>query len=248
MSIHKTEAIILKTQNFRQTSLIVNFYTRDFCRLSGLFKGIRTTPGKFNSSVDCLSINEIIFYKSLKSTLHLVSQCDLKNDFRLIKANLEKLKRAFSLVELINSLTALEDKNSAIFDLARASLQELENNADFDKILIIFKIKLLDLCGFKPHIDSCVFCNNKIITEARFSFKLGGLLCERCLSKDLKSRQVFRGTVATILYIEKNDFENVLRLGMNYAIKKELNQVLDAFLEFHTGKAKTDAKVFTARQ
>jgi len=106
--------------------------------------------------------------------------------------------------------------------------------------LIIFKIKLLDFIGFKPHLDSCVSCNNKIISQAKFSLKLGGLLCERCLSKDFKSRSVFRGTVASILYIEKNCFADVFRLGMNKAIKKELNHVLDLFLEFHLDKKMPD--------
>ncbi len=233
MAIYKTEAIVLNTQNFRQTSLIANFYTRDFGKLSGLLKGIREDSTKFNSNLDIFSLNEIIFYKKIKSTLHLVSQCDLKRDFRLIKTDLEKIKKAFYLLELINTLTVQEDKNERIFDLAISCLEQLENSFQLDKILIIFKIKLLDFCGFKPHLDSCVSCNNKIIAQARFSLKFGGLLCERCLSKDIKSRAVFRGSVASILYIEKNDFDNVLRLGMNQEIKKELNQVLDAFLEFH---------------
>jgi DNA repair protein RecO (recombination protein O) len=236
MAIYKTEAIVLSTQNFRQTSLIANFYTRDFGKLSGLLKGAKEDPTKFNSNLDRLSINEIIFYKKTKSTLHLVSSCDLKRDFRKIKNDLQRIKRAFSLVELIDILTAPEDRNEMIFDLAFACLEQLENNYDLDKILIIFKIKVLDFCGFKPHLDSCVCCNNKIIFQAKFSLKLGGLLCERCLSKDVRSRAVFRGTVASILYIEKNDFDSVLRLGMNQAIKKELNQVLDAFLEFHLDK------------
>jgi len=236
MAIHKTEAIVLNTQNFRQTSLIVNFYTRDFGKLSGLLKGAKEDPTKFNSNLDRLSINEIIFYKNTKSTLHLVSSCDLKRDFRKIKNDLQRIKRAFFLVELIDILTAQEDKNEMIFDLAFACLEQLESSYDLDKILIIFKIKVLDFCGFKPHLDSCVSCNSKIISQAKFSLKLGGLLCERCLSKDIQSRAVFRGTVASILYIEKNDFDSVLRLGMNQAIKKELNQVLDAFLEFHLDK------------
>jgi DNA repair protein RecO (recombination protein O) len=233
MPILKTDAIVLSTQNFRQTSLMVNFYTRDFGKFTGLLKGIRQEPSKFNSSVDVPSLNEIIFYKKVKSSLHLVSQCDLKRDFRLIRNDLERIKKAFSLVKLINILTAQEDKNENIFNLAVACLEQLESNFDLGKILIIFKIKVLDFCGFKPHLDSCVSCNNKIIAQARFSLKFGGLLCDRCLSRDIKSRVVFRGTVASILYIEKNSFENVLRLGMNQAIKRELNQVLDAFLEFH---------------
>ena len=237
MGINRTEAIVLGTQNFRQTSLIANFYTREFGKLSGLLKGVRQEPGKFNSNLDTLSLNEIIFYKNTKSTLHLVSQCDLKRDFRLIKGNLERIKKAVALVDLIDILTVQEDKNEMIFDLALDCLGQLENSFDLDKILIIFKIKVLDYCGFKPHLDSCVCCNNKIIAQAKFSLKLGGLLCERCLSKDIKSRPVFRGTVASILHIEKNDFDSVLRLGMNHAIKKELNQVLDAFLEFHLDKS-----------
>ncbi len=236
MPIHKTEAIVLSTQNFRQTSLIANFYTRDFGKLSGLLKGIREDSTKFNSNLDIFSLNEIIFYKKIKSSLHLISQCDLKRDFRLIKGDLERIRKAFSLVELVNVLTAQEDKNERIFDLALICLEQLENNFNLDKILIIFKIKLLDFCGFKPHLDSCVSCNNKIIAQAKFSLKLGGLLCERCQSKDIKSRVVFRGTVASILYIEKNNFDDVLRLGMNHAIRRELNQVLDDFLEFHLDK------------
>jgi DNA repair protein RecO (recombination protein O) len=239
MSIHKTEAIILNTQNFRQSSLIANFYTRDFGKLSGILKGIREDSTKFNSNMDAFSVNEIIFYKKTKSTLHLVSSCDLKRDFRIIKGNLERIKRAFCLVDLVNTLTVQEDKNENIFDLALACLGQLENEYDLDKIVIIFKIKLLHFCGFKPHLDSCVSCNNKIIAQAKFSLKFGGLLCERCLSKDIKSRNVFRGTVASILYIEKNNFDDVFRLGMNKAIKKELNRILDAFLEFHLDKKLT---------
>jgi DNA repair protein RecO (recombination protein O) len=236
MSIHKTEAIVLNTQNFRQTSLIANFYTRDFGKFSGLLKGMREDTAKFNSNLDVFSLNEIIFYKKINSSLHLISQCDLKKDFRLIKTDLERIRKAFSLVELVNILTVQEDKNERIFDLILACLEQLEKNSHSDKILIIFKIKLLDFCGFKPHLNSCVSCNNKIIAQARFSLKLGGLLCERCQGKDIKSRTVFRGTVASILYIEKNNFDDVLRLGMNQAIRRELNRVLDEFLEFHLDK------------
>jgi DNA repair protein RecO (recombination protein O) len=236
MNIQKTEAIVLNSRNFRQTSLIVNFYTRDFGKLSGLLKGARQDTTKFNSNLDVFSLNEIIFYKKTKSSLHLVSQCDSKRDFRSIKNNLERLRRAFNLVELLDILTVQEDKNERIFDLAVACLQQLESSHNPDRISMAFKIKLLDFCGFKPHLDSCVSCNNKIIAQAKFSLKFGGLLCERCLSKDLKSRIVYRGTVASILYIEKNEFDKVLCLGMNQAIKKELNQILDAFLEFHLDK------------
>lgn len=72
--------------------------------------------------------------------------------------------------------------------------------------------------------------------QSKFSVALGGLLCMSCVHKDLKSRLIFRGTVASILHIEKNEFNNTLNLGMNPQIKKELDFVLNSFLSFHLGK------------
>ncbi|MFH1578264.1 MAG: DNA repair protein RecO [Candidatus Omnitrophota bacterium] len=247
MSIHKTDAILLSRQNFRQTSLIANFYTREFGKLSGILKGARQEPDKFSSNLDVFSLNEIVFYRKANSTLYLVSQCDLKNDFRLIKNDLEKMRKAFSLIDLLNTLTVPEDKNEHIFDLVFACLGQLENASDPNRISVIFKIKALDLCGFKPHLDSCVSCNDKIISQARLSLKFGGLLCDRCLNKDITARNIFRGTVASILFIEKNEFKNALRLGISREIMRELHQVLDAFLDFHLGKTKLEKNIVAAK-
>jgi len=36
MPIHKTEAIVLRRFDFRETSLIADFYTRDFGKIKGI--------------------------------------------------------------------------------------------------------------------------------------------------------------------------------------------------------------------
>jgi hypothetical protein len=61
-------------------------------------------------------------------------------------------------------------------------------------------------------------------------------LCPKCSGKDPAARNIFRGTIATILHIEKNDLKSNLNLGMNPQIKKELELVLNAFLNFHLGR------------
>ena len=233
MSIHKTEAIVLSRRDFRETSLIVNFYTRDFGKLSGILKGIREDPAKFASTLEPFCLNEIIFYKKRNSALHLVSQCDTRNSFNIIRENISRIGLASMMMELIQAVMPVEDKNEEVFDLTLASLGELEINTNPDKIMTIFKIKMLALSGFKPHFDSCVCCNCRILGQAKFSLSLGGLLCGSCHNKDMRARSIFRGTVASILHIEKNDFRNNLNLGMNPQIKKELNLILNAFLNFH---------------
>jgi len=236
MSIDKARALVLIRRDCRETSLIAEFYTSEFGKISGLLKGIRSQPEKFASNLEPFSLNEIVFYRKTHSPLHLISQVDKLDNFTRIRQSIEKTVMAGFMMELIASVMQPEDKNEDIFNLALASLKELETNYNPEKITTIFKIKMLALSGFKPHFDSCVSCNDKITGQSRFSLSLGGLLCPRCMHKDPASRAIFRGTVATTLHIERNDFRASLNLGMNPQIKKELDLILNAFLNFHLGK------------
>lgn len=243
MSLHKTEVIVLNKWDFRETSLITSLYSRDFGKISGLLKGIRKDPAKFASTVEPFSHNDIVFYKKVNSSLHLVSQCDIKNNFTPVRQDIYRVGIASFMMELIDAVMQQEDANTDVFDLALACLKELEINYNPEKIMTIFKIKMLSFSGFKPHFDSCVSCAERVIGHSKFSFVLGGLLCSRCYHKDHKARAIFRGTVASILHIEKNDFRSTLNLGMNPQIKKELNVILNAFLTFHLEKELKSQKV-----
>ncbi len=243
MPIHRTEAIVLSRRDFRETSLIASFYSRDHGKMSGLMKGIRLEPAKFASTLEPFSHNEIIFYKKTNSELHLVSQADVKDNFDGIRSSLARLGAASYMMELLSALMPVEDKNEEVFELILACLKELKTTAFPDKIMTIFKIKMLVLTGFKPHFDSCISCGDRVMGQCRFSLSLGGLLCPQCFRKDLTSRSIFRGTVASILHIEKNEFKNTLNLGMNPQIKKELEIILNAFLNFHLEKELKSQKV-----
>lgn len=243
MSIHRTEAIVLKRRDFHETSLIADFYTRDFGKLSGILKGIKTLTSKFASTLEPFSYNEIIFYRKRNSNLHLVTQCDLKDNFDSIRQDGIKTGISSLMMELLGAIMPFEDKNEEVFNLSLGCLQELKTINNPYKILTIFKIKILALSGFKPHFDSCVSCGYRVLGQAKFSITQGGLLCLKCYQKDVGSRSIFRGTIASILHIEKNDLENNLNLGMNPQIKKELDLILNAFLNFHLEKELKSQKV-----
>jgi DNA repair protein RecO (recombination protein O) len=243
MSIDRAQGIVLNKRDLRETSLIVDFYTKEFGKICGVIKGIRTDPKKFASNLELFSLNEIIFYRKTHSSIHLVSQVDKLDNFTRVRQSIERANTAAFMIEIISSIMQLEDKNEEIFDLALAALKELETNYNPDKIATIFKIKMLSLSGFKPHFDSCVCCLDKIMGQSKFSLSLGGLLCPHCMPKDFGSRSIFRGTIATVLHIEKNSFNSSLSLGMNPVIKKELELILNAFLNFHLGRELKSQKV-----
>jgi len=166
----------------------------------------------------------------------LVSAADSKDNFNGVRTDMIKMGIASAMLELITSIMPYEDINEDIFNLALTCLKEMETNRDAEKIMLLFKIKTLSMSGFKPHFDSCVSCGCKINDISKFSNSLGGLLCPKCFRKDLSSRQIFKGTIASVLFIERNDIKNGMNLGLNPQVKRELYYLLNSFLDFHVGK------------
>lgn len=233
MAIQKTEAIVLKRHKFRETSLIALFYTRDFGKLKGIIKGIRNFKAKFNSSLEPFSNNEIVFYEKKRGDLHIISQCDLKDIFNPIRRDLKRIAYANYSLELLDAITPLQDRNEDIFELMLNFLKSISRQDNVEDKVHIFEIKLLGLSGFKPRLDSCVCCENQIHSGARFSLKLGGLLCERCFPQDRHAKSILKGSIASILHIERLNLDKIGQLKFIPKISKELSEILRDFLEFN---------------
>ncbi len=240
--ICSTPAFVLRSFDLRETSKIATFFTRDFGKVSGVLKGIRKDPRKFGSILSPLSLNHIVFYKKRHTELHLVGQCDVIDDFGLWRPSLRSFGYVAHVADLIDALMPLEDAQRSVFELVFDFLNTL-GDARSD-MRPVFQIKLLSLSGFKPHFDSCLHCDTKIGKEAYFSRARGGLLCGRCVSGDRQAQSILAGTIATILYIERSDWQKALRLSMPPAIRKQLDALLTSFIHFHVGRAlKTDRVV-----
>ncbi len=233
MAITKTEAIVLKTFDFRETSRIAHFFSVDYGRINGILKGIRKDPRKFASTLEPFSCNEIIFYPSRSSSLHLVSHCDLKHNFSRIRQDLKAFAYASYLTELLAKLLPLEEKNPEVYNLAFSSLEEINVGQDSEKVLRVFLIRLLKLIGFRPRVDECVSCGKDAQGEVYFNYRRGGLLCRTCNKNDIYSSGILGGTIASMLHLEAASWQEALRLGLNQKVKEELNQLLRSFMEFH---------------
>ncbi len=233
--ILKTEAIVLKTYDYRETSRIAVFFTKDFGKVSGVMKGIRKDPRKFASSVDQCSVNTIVYYQYRNSDLHLISQCDMHQFFQVIRADLRRSMAASYILELVHKIMPAEQRNQKIYQLMISFLKSLETAADVTQLVHMFQIKLLLFSGFRPHLDSCVKCKKKMTSDALFSSREGGLLCPDHHGARTLPR-ISKGTVATILHVEQNLWQNCLKLRFTDSVRKELKYLLNHFLIFHLGR------------
>jgi DNA repair protein RecO (recombination protein O) len=234
MAIQKTEGIVLRSQDLRETSLILTFYTKDFGKIKGIVRGVRGSRAQCGGgSFQIFAYDEIVFYERKHSDIYTISQCDLIDYFSSIRGSLDRLAYASYIVELLDSVTALGDANRDAFDLALNSLRLLSGESSARRVARIFEIKLLHILGLMPTLETCANCGGKPSSGSRFSFRHGGLICRDCLDSDREARSILPGTAKFIEYIRSSPFEKVSRVKVASQVGRELESILRRFLDFH---------------
>lgn len=242
MAIISTEAVVLRTVPLRETSVIAFFFTRSHGKVNGVLKGIRKDPRKFRTSLDKLSVNDIIFYQYRNSDIHLISHCDMKEHFPAIRVDIKRMTAADYACELLNKIMPVEQKNEPVYTLLLDYCRSLGEARDPGRLVHMFQIKLLALSGFRPHIDSCVQCASAVTHKAKFSTRQGGLVCPRCERREPGLIPVSPGALASLIYIEKHPWLQCLKLTLAPSVRKELKNILNNFLIYHLEKNIKSAK------
>ena len=234
MPIQKSEAIVIRRQDLRETSLIITFFTKDFGKIKGIVRGVRGPHAQYGGgSLEIFALDEIVFYERKKSDIFTISQCDLVEFFNSIRQSLERLAYANYIIELLDSVTSLADKNVEVFTLLLNSLTLLSGEASAKRVARIFEIKLLGLLGLMPTLEACAFCDGKVDASAKFSIAHGGLICSACVDKDKNALPILAGTVKFIEHIRELPFEKVERIKVASTVGMELESILRKFLDYH---------------
>ena len=183
--ITKTEAVVLKTMKYRDTSKIVTFYTRRFGKMRGIAKGARQLKNKFGSSLDPLSRVALVFYKKEQRELQLISQCDILGASKGIRSDLDKMATGLAVLELVDQLSH-EEENEPLYLLLSETLERIETaGKNVTNLYYAFAVRCSALLGFMPDVSSCSACSrtlNSLEGEGSVLFRLssGGIVCNTC--------------------------------------------------------------------
>lgn len=155
MPLVKTEAVVLKCDNYRETSKIITFYTKSHGKLKGIAKGVRNSKSRWGGALQSMAIVNVMYYYKETRTLHLVSGAEYASPLNQIFSDYEKMQCGFRMIELVNRTTAEMQENTKIYNLLVSSLQMLDTaGKNYINTLFFFKFRLLDLLGFRPDLTN----------------------------------------------------------------------------------------------
>ncbi|MBI3252932.1 MAG: DNA repair protein RecO [Candidatus Omnitrophica bacterium] len=236
MAATKTQAFILKTQDYRDTSILGHFYTREYGKIRGIIKGVRDARSRYGSTLEPFSLNEILFYKRRRGgDLHQVTQVDLVTLFPGVREDLERLATASYFVELLNELVEVEDPSPALFDLLNDSILFLAGGASPKRSARIFEIKLLELLGLLPEIGACVICRAPKPDPVYFNIGIGGIVCAACRSARARESAfpVSKGTLQFLRHVLRSKPADLQNVKVSQEVGEGLEKILRRFVDYH---------------
>ncbi len=235
MSAESTTAIVLRTIEFSETSLIATLLTRDFGRLSVMAKGARRPKGPFEGSLDLLAVCRVVVIRKSSDTLNLLTEAKLQRRFRGAEKSLERLYGGYYIAEMLRLLTDDHDPHPDVYDLALRTLHQIDGTGDVGSSLAYFDLQSLRMLGHTPGTDRCTNCGGDVEMKARTSLSLltGGVICEACRPRQRQTISVRRGVIEEIKRLGSPNTELPTHVPSEFY--GELRAVLNRYIQTIVG-------------
>ena len=239
MSAEKTDAIVIRTVDFSETSSIVTFFTKDFGKLSTLAKGARRKKGPFESALDLLARCRIVFLHKSNDSLDLLTEAKLSNRLRASEVELSRLYACYYIAELLLNLTDELDPHPELFDVTLESLRQIEDPAvDFEPVILRYELITLRETGHLPSLDKCVGCGRDLNEKSRVSFGLlaGGVLCSQCRAGHRRLVSIRTGILDVIKEFSDPNAKLTRSHQAYFNAQKEIRPVINSYIAELLGK------------
>jgi DNA repair protein RecO (recombination protein O) len=241
--IKKTDAIVLRSIDYRDQSKILTLYTKDFGRISAIAKGARSLQSKFASAFEVGSHISIVLYKKSTREIQNISDATLKTSFFTLTSSLEKLNAMHQILELTRLCTEDDEPNFKIFNLLLETLQHLDR---FEKnalnLVFYFQLKLISHLGFTPSFKACVVSGKPIwaTIESRTDkdlllvSDLGGIAIRtEALAEGVSGRPISAEAYRLMERIASSKPSDLDSLSIPEQFIGELAHILDVYFRHH---------------
>jgi len=181
MSLIKTEAIIIKSLNWSDTSKIVSLYTKDLGRIDVIAKGVRRKNHQYATIIESLNHIEIVLYVSEKRDLQNLGNITVINNFNSMRLDLDRMSVGYAILELLDTFFQTGEGDPVFFGFLICQFEALNAESQPLVVLWYFILKLLSYLGFKPHFEKCNSCGNLHSDEYYFQLTSGSVFCKNCI-------------------------------------------------------------------
>lgn len=229
--IIETESVVLSKLAYGDSSIIADLFTEDYGRISVIVKGGRSPKSKFGSLIDPLNHIQVVYYQKETRDIQLLSSAELLSHFSTLKEDLEKLKYAYAVLELIKNLSAEREANKKLFKgvvriLSRINSSNEKPGISFGRFFLFF----LKEIGYEFQLDRCAVCGETNFSSLSLFYNFEkGLICGKCTKEVIDFYNISMELFQYLNCLKTNIQADIF----NSKTIDETNILFEKFLKYH---------------
>ncbi|MCB2297256.1 DNA repair protein RecO [Clostridium tagluense] len=237
MPILKTRAVVIKTQEFKESDKLVWLFTEELGKITAIAKGARKNKSKYVSSTLPCSYGEFILFKG--KNLYTINEVTIIDSFQQLLRDLTTITYASYFNELIDIAMENEEVNSELFKDFVSAFYFIKNDVmDIEVLARAFETKLLKATGYGLNFQQCVRCRKKITISNNIDLQSYGPICKDC--EKVNSIYISNPTYNTLKFLNNFGMDKINRIVVSKASKLELYKILSFIIsQNYTRKPKS---------
>ena len=236
MALRHDQGIVLRSYPFGEADRVVVLLSPNNGKIRTVAKGVRKTKSRFGGRLEPFTHVDLVLYEG--RNLDTITQAAVVDPFPALRANLESVVAAGTMVEAADAVAQQDETSHRLFLLLQRGLKALEAGESSPDLITSFLLKLADVVGVAPALERCASCG-RLDDLHRFSFGGGGAVCDRCRTEGaVKLRD---GVTEYLAALANAEFQALPEI--DEALSGEAMGIARRFVEYHLDRKLTSLAV-----
>lgn len=231
--ILRTEAVVLDTLRYGETSLIVGVFTRTHGRVSVLAKGARGPKSRLSGVLQAGNCIEVVYGYKPGRSLQTLREAAFTFRFDPVQEDLTRVVVRMRMLELVRALLPEGQAHTEVFDVLTHTLVAANvTEGDPRTALAFFGMRLATLLGFGPR-----FTREAVdaITDRGVLHLSDGTITP--FSENATAVPTSRLRLRAFAVFARTDLETALRVHLEEDDMRAVLALVERYVAFHTQDA-----------
>ena len=228
--IVRSQAVVLRSLDYGETSQIVTLLTGEKGKLGVMAKGARRTKSQFGATLQPMAYTQVVFYYKPTRELQILSESSHVESFHQLRRNLQSITVGLRIVELVDALLEEEDPQPEIFALTVQALRRLNRTDTRAANLWPFvQLRMARLLGIAPSIERA---SVEAIEEEGLLSRANGGVYPLDATPEAPQR-ASRAALRAYAVFARASLDTVMRMELTPPVRREVETLVRDFLRYH---------------
>jgi DNA repair protein RecO (recombination protein O) len=234
MPIYQTTGIIIGRTNFGEADRIIRLLTPDHGKVSAVARGVRKIKSRAAGHLELFG--EASLMLATGRNLDVITSARLLWYPHALVAAYDRIGLAYAITTAVDRLTEPGQAQAPLYELLAEALRAVDGGATGPLPELWFKLRLLQLLGYRPELGACIVCGtHDPAVGYAFSPDRGGIVCASDATPGDHPMPV--GAIKFWRVLSDHSYVTAAQIENAATTAATTLTLCDAFYEHHLGRA-----------